>query len=431
MRLSEATTESEVLDVLARRAWYEAHDRAECPADRIPTGDDLCAWFDPGTQDFYKVESADGNAQWVPFRSEANNTPRFRLLRYGGEKHKRQFGLETVEEVHADWLTLPAPRPPHPLAELVRAWQNPPTPVEANTRSDRALPARLGMVEPNDNRAGRLFAPAMHAANDGQLVLPGFGTHVTMPTPALPLALYDLGVGKVAEPRGRGAPLALRLWVEAVLSVRLSDRATGRPVVMTVTLRDLLARLYPGQRQPRPNEYWPRLMAAVEALESPQARIPWEDPKTGKGGLARVVLVSSIPRGAGALDDDVRIIVDLPPGAEDGPIVSPNLARWGVKSAAKYRALIGLAFRWWQPGVTRRPIGRGRRRHWYQSNNPKDYGAPLTDDEAIALCFPTSIRAERRKLAFEARHALKELVDAGEAREVRGRILPPKGKSAG
>ena len=66
-----------------------------------------------------------------------------------------------------------------------------------------------------------------------------------MPTPALPLALYDLGIGDAVERRGHGAPLALRLWVESVLSVRMADRMRDRPVVMTVTLRDLLRRLYP------------------------------------------------------------------------------------------------------------------------------------------------------------------------------------------
>ena len=305
-------------------------------------------------------------------------------------------------------------------------WQNQAVPVERNRRNDRTFPARVGMIERGDSRAGRLFTPALHAADGGQLVLPGFGADVSMPTPALPLALYDLGVGNSAESRGRGAPLALRLWIEAVLSVRIPDRAIDRPVVLSITLRELLAKLYPGRR-PSPAEYWPRLMAAVEALESQQARIPWEDPATGKGGLRRVVSVSNIPRGPGALDDDVRLIVDLPPGAHDGPIVSPNLPQWGVKSAAAYRALIGLAFRWWNPGVTRRPVGRGKGRYWYQSDNPADYGGKLTDAEAIALCFPTSTRAERRKLAFEAWRVLRMLAAAGETRDGNGNLLPPKG----
>ena len=295
--------------------------------------------------------------------------------------------------------------------------------VLTNKRPDRALPSRLGMAEHTDNRTGRLFTPASHADPSGQMVLPGFGAHVTMPTPALPLALYDLGVGDAAERRGQGAPLALRLWIEAVLSVPLRDRLYNQPVALEITLRELLVRLYPGPRRPRPNEYWPRLHAATRALDSPQAFIPWEDPGTGEGGLRRVVQVSNIPRGPGALDDKVRLLVDLPPGAHDGPIVSPNLAKWGLRKAAPYRALIGLAFRWWNPGITRYPVRRGQ--HWVQRQDATAYGDPLTDDEAIALCFPTSTRAERRKLAFEAWRVLRELVGAGEAREVKGCLLPP------
>ena len=136
-----------------------------------------------------------------------------------------------------------------------------------------------------------------------------------------------------------------------------------------------------------------------------------------------MVTATDIPRGPGALDDLITLTINLPPGAYDGPIVSPNLARWGLRKAAPYRALIGLAFRWWNPGVTRYPVRRGQ--HWVQRQDPVAYGDPLTDNEAIALCFPTSTRAQRRNLASEARRVLKELVDAGEAQEVKGRLLPP------
>ena len=83
-----------------------------------------------------------------------------------------------------------------------------PRPGRANiNRPDRILPSRLAMVDPTDRRAGRLFTPAAHAVErgGGQLKLPGFGLERTRITPALPLALYDLGGGSSME-RGRGAP---------------------------------------------------------------------------------------------------------------------------------------------------------------------------------------------------------------------------------
>ena len=196
------------------------------------------------------------------------------------------------------------------------------------------------MVDHTDRRAGRrLFTPVAHAVErgGGQLKLPGFGLERTRITPALPLALYDLGGGSSME-RGRGAPLALRLWVESILAVGLTDRANPWPTVLEIPLRELLAKLYPGKRRPKPNEYWPRIMQAVEILDS--TRIPWEDPETGKGGLQRIVNISSIPRGPGKLDDAVRIIVDLPPGTGKGPVVSPNLNRYGVQSAPLYRGSV-------------------------------------------------------------------------------------------
>ena len=126
------------------------------------------------------------------------------------------------------------------------------------------------------------FTPHAVERGGGQLKLPGFGLERTRITPALPLALYDLGGGSSME-RGRGAPLALRLWVESILAVGLTDRANPWPTVLEIPLRELLAKLYPGKRRPKPNEYWPRIMQAVEILDS--TRIPWEDPETGKGGL--------------------------------------------------------------------------------------------------------------------------------------------------
>ena len=55
--------------------------------------------------------------------------------------------------------------------------------------------------------------------------MPGFAKPDT-PSPALPLALYDLGAGPAISP-GKGAPLALRMFVESVLSVPMDERERG------------------------------------------------------------------------------------------------------------------------------------------------------------------------------------------------------------
>ena len=304
---------------------------------------------------------------------------------------------------------------PNPLATLVRAC---PVHGKANLRPDRILSARLAMVDPADRRAGSLFSPAAHRR--GQLVMPGFEL-ADHEGPALPLALYQLGEDNPLRGGGRGAALALRLFVEAILAAPYDQRHAGQPVALQVTLRDLLDRLYPGPRKPRPNEYWPRLMRAVEALDTMDARIPWQDPNTGRGELRRVVSMGGIPRGPGALDDVVRMVVDLPPGSGPGPMVTPTLGAWGARSAPAYHALLNLAYRWFDPGVTRHPVGGG---HWLQVQDPERYPA-LSDADVVAITRPLSTRAERSHLVGEGWETLRELEDAGELRIEGRRVLPP------
>ena len=311
-----------------------------------------------------------------------------------------------------------------PLAPLVNAWQQRPRPVEPNRRlTDRVIPARLAMAETSNNPR-LLFSPAAHAeyGPDGkQLVMPGFA-NVDTPSPALPLALYDLGAGPTISP-GRGAPLALRMFVESVLSVPMQERERGQPVTMSVSLREFLKWLYP-TRTPSPAEYWPRLMAAVEALDSWDARVPLYDPQTKRNELRRVVSVGGIPRGPGALDESVRIIVDLPPGSGNGPQVSDNLRQWGVKSAPAYRLLINLAYQWHKPGVTIIPVGKRKARHWVQVNDPDRYPY-IKDDDLVALAFPSSAVQNRRVLLQRTKSVVTQLWESGELRIMNGKIIPP------
>ena len=353
------------------------------------------------------------------------------------------------------WNSLPKderPREGFPLEILYVAWLNRPQLVTPNPRATgRILPAKLAQVAPGDRRAGKLFTVAAHLthrlpetngdppqmafsgflqneSHRQNFILPGF-KESTAVGPCLPLVLYDLGDGPSTS-RGPAAPLPLRLFVEAVLAVPMDSRDAHNPVAMRVTLRDMLRWLYPSFRKPRPNEYWPRLMAAFESLESPAARIPWYDPETGQGGMRRIVSISDIPRGPAKLDDLISIIVDLPPGSGHGPQVSDNLRHWGVKSAAGYRALLNLAYRWFEPGRTHYPVGRGKRRYWAQTDDPERY-PPVTDEELITLCFPTSARSARRNILSDARKVISNLEHAGELRLAEGpdseiRILPPR-----
>ena len=316
-------------------------------------------------------------------------------------------GVET--HVPAADLVAEGSKIPHgnPLAPLVKAC---PVPVEPNTRPDRILPARLAMIQPSDRRAGRLFTPAAHFAPDGQQVLPGFEQAIT--GPALPLALYDLGAGPGVS-RGKGAPVALRLFVTSVLHVPMEQR--DQTVVFELSLRDLQEQIWPGRVLSRARSLR-AIVQGGEVLDSMAARMPWH------GGLYRVVDILAVPSSPDA-DHPVKVRVQLPPGSGQGPLVTPTLADWGVRDAAAYRGLLNLAYRWHDPGVTRHPVGKGRR-HWIQSQDPERY-PELFDDDLVEIFYPTTARKGRRFVVRDARAALQRLADAGELRIEGRRVLPP------
>ena len=388
-----------MLQALTLYAWEYMGNHGHPPPERIPTADDLWAFADellpgvPKPDTLHKL-----NAEWVAERDRAKAAG-------------QGFG-------------------PHPLLKLVQTYLEQPRKwANANIRPDRILPASIGMVTEDNKKAGRLlnlFKPAAHV-NGQQMALPGFASvDIEQEGPALPLALYELGEPKPQHGGGRGAPLALRLFVEAILAAPYHTRPAGEPVGMDVTLRELLAQLYPGPRRPKPNEYYPRLVRAVEALDSMDARLPWQNPLTGQGGLRRVVSVTNIPRGPGRLDDLVRVVVDVPPGSGPGPVVSPRLGLWGTKSAPAYNALLNLAYRWWNPGVTRVPIERKSKpgSYWAQVEDPERY-PELTDADVVAVTRPRSTRATRRHLVAEGWETLHQLQDAGELRIEGRRVMPP------
>jgi len=454
---STAETPGEIIEAVARAAWWNEHGNAKCPPRKIPTEADL--------RDFVIKESLDLSKH--AWRSQAAKLVE-RVLGYAGrlEATSNVPGASpgvlgnvmilawpkppaeapepgapgepgtlclSIPELHGRLQALPRDlRPPqHPLEPLVKAWQEHPAPVRRNVRKDRTMPSRLGMVSGSDNRAGKLFNPAMYLGetqDGGQLVMSGFAEYFRdLPTPALPLVLYDLGIEQEVRQGGEGAPLALRIWVESILSVGIDDRRLNQPVVFETSLGEFLEEAWPGDR-PRPSVWVPRLENLSEVLASRKARIPYRDPETRIDYARNIVLLNDFPRKGGKKElkeGMVRRIVDLPPGAVDGPTVSPRLRFWGLVRAAHYRALLGLAFRWWNPGVTHYPVGPRKRRYWAASQDPPRYGNPLTDTEAVALCFPISTRQQRRNLVLESWRVLWDLVAASEARYVSGHFLPP------
>lgn len=339
--------------------------------------------------------------------------------------------VEGMREVNDEWVAereeaqrLKKTRwRPHPLLKLAQAYLNTPRlTVRVNLRADRIFAASTAMVSEDHPRSERLTGIYKHAAHhNGQLVLPGFGPNSDIEGPAMPVALYQLGNDNPMKGGGRGAPLALRLWVEAILGAPYKTRAAGQPVAVDITLRELLNRLYP-HRQPKPNEYWPRIEAAVKVLND--TKIPWYDPLMGKGGERQYVIVGNIPRGPGHLDDDVQLIVNLPPGSGQGPILSPRLHEWGARSAPAYFALLNLAYTWWDPGNTSHPA-TSEHSNWPQVVDDPERYPLLNRSRMVSITHPLSKNTKLRNTVAKSQATLQALADAGELRLVAGRALPP------
>ena len=319
----------------------------------------------------------------------------------------------------------------YPLTPLVHAWRNRPVDVDPECRQRAIIPSRLAHATPAANRKatatpvgdGLLFTPAHYAksrtSETGQLPLPleGFGVDRPPPSPALPLSLYALG--KVGDGHGHGAPMALRLFVESILTAPLGHRERGQPVAMTLTLNDLIDWLYPGKK-PSPREYWRRLIDARRALNSDDALVPLINPATGIAQLRQVVTVTEFPADPDPAGD-VRILVDLPKGHGNGPQIDRQaLRRYGLVSAPAYRMMLGLAYQWHNPGVTVHPGREGL--PWLQSDDPAAY-PDMPPELLVRLAYP-DIETPKRYHLQRARKALAALIEGGTAQEIGGKILP-------
>ena len=306
MKLSVARTTAEVLDVLARRAWHTAHDGAECPPARIPALKDLAAWQSKWPADVtaecarlltallppsqfnipvvmdmdFKWELFDGNSDSVAAVADGSG------LNSSGIKHTFSL-LIPLNEVHIAWCALPEPRPSHPLAPLVAAWQRlAEVPATARVLVERASLARLSKLGADEATLPDFPQREVPLAN-GQLLfdLPDFGPLVRC-CPSWLLWLFDRAGGQSLS-AGHGAPWDLALFVFALLHLDVADRDGTWHTLEVATLADDAKRMQDATGRPWPSaEAWlfgdsgwakpaPRLgQAAGGAGTHDEARIP-------------------------------------------------------------------------------------------------------------------------------------------------------------
>ena len=150
-----ARTADEVTEAVARWCWWEEHDGAECPAHRIPKAAELAEWL-PECPAVTRDEAADllaalypAGATWErisiggpatvggddPERWLHEGTPHLCAFIRAPEPQPGMLAVPDgrggwsavvtadIQDAHRAWSALPDPRPRHPLAPVVDAWQ--------------------------------------------------------------------------------------------------------------------------------------------------------------------------------------------------------------------------------------------------------------------------------------------------------------------
>ena len=445
--LCTAATSGDTAAILAaqcRWSWADVHGSG-CPANRIARQNELASWVTRELPSPVLVETASllaatfgataplraffsGDAAWGwrswPIDADPPHELRAGVLVESPPAESGGFLLpvRSVLDAYQRWLALPEPRPRPPLAPVVEDWQrrDPDRVRMVIDKPTLIMPRTVAHVDRgSEGYYLARFGQAVHREPSGQLLM-GFATEDER-GPTLPANVWTMGLAD-AEKRGAVVPLALRIWVAAILHTPLHARHGNYPVqIDDLTLRRFLSWVYPGSRMPRPGEYWPRILAAREVINSTE--LPFEYP-AGSGNLwARPVVTLATPLTRPGLNDPWPTTVHLPPGDGTGPPINfARLQHWSTRDATCYRALINLAYRWHIEGKRRMPIGDG---NWIQRRDPKFYDK-LTDAEAEALCYPPGTGAKRRDQRISDAHStLEKLVRASDAEDHLGRLLPP------
>ena len=322
------------------------------------------------------------------------------------------------------------PEARHPLAPLIRAWLDRPREVEPYRPVNRASLPRLHRVT-GDEAARLPGIPNSGPAPGEQFDLPGFGP-VVQGCPSWLLWMFDQAGGESMS-AGRGAPWLMRLFVGALIHVAMRDR-TGRWI--TVRLPNDDAPASPERPagihtwlHPHPRGWWPankrrdwhRFPATLDAMRERLAYVPVPDI-----GSVAMLFPSVIPREPS--DPFVEFTVRIPSAAAHGARLDwPLLCRYGLKSAAQYRAYLSTIAYFDHSARAGHPItadiaapvlddeGNPKRRkggaiirssHDTVPNPAARYVAPLTDaDLARMIGFDGDNRDHRR----QARRAFERL----------------------
>ena len=285
----------------------------------------------------------------------------------------------------------------HPLAPLVAAWDHRAGPRQAVQvkHAQGIIPQPLFLetgyyVDPEKNQPSLLPVQASYGSH-GQMTL---NLPIVDPTKryCLPLHIYELGAGRKEKHRNGYPPLSMRLWLEAIIAGasdrRLKLPSTDEWVRSVATVREIRDWLYPGPgRRPSGERFWPRILTAIDVLHSREAKLQYID-RAGRAMNLQAVMITHWPEKPD-LDAEIVIRTLYPPGSEVGPgIWMPDLRFVATKSVVAYRMLLGLAYWWRQPGISRFPIRKGRTPEGNRYARRSDAYKPWSRKDLVRLAYP-------------------------------------------
>ena len=163
-----------------------------------------------------------------------------------------------------------------------------------------------------------------------------FEAPTTNLVPVLPLRFYR-DAGGLDRTRGRGAPIAKRIWWAAIANAPIKYREPDGSIRLRTTLRILNEWLHPDQRW-----HSKRLDAQRRGLwEADAIRVNWERREW------RIVGVDALPNATTKLDDPLPLRVAMPPGSDRGALIAlAMLYQCGTVSGPVFDAAIRLAYLW-------------------------------------------------------------------------------------
>ena len=208
--LRKATCAPDIFLHLSRLCWVYSHPGVDFPEDQTMTPEDLIAWLP-------KIPKAASAALWTAMArvGEPISTPQ-------DDPDVEEALPGAIELLHREGGDVTIV---HLLFSVVAAWQNRVTEREPFNQRRRGSLPRLSTMDEDPVFLASNFPVDSGAPTEpyGQLSLPGFTDMVAVPgCTSWLLWLFDRAGGSIAQ--GRGAPWDMRLWVYAILQLKVEDR---------------------------------------------------------------------------------------------------------------------------------------------------------------------------------------------------------------